>query len=86
MCVQLAKSGAIVIGLARRVEKINELNDRQIIEINQDEKMKNSCCCRLESNSIGKIIGIKCDMENQTEIFEAFEEVKIHFNPVIKIN
>lgn len=28
LCVQLAKCGAIVIGLARRVEKIDELKER----------------------------------------------------------
>lgn len=28
LCVQLAKCGAVVIGLARRVEKIEELNEK----------------------------------------------------------
>lgn len=31
---------------------------------------------RLENDCNGKISGIKCDMENQTDIFEAFEKVK----------
>jgi NADP-dependent 3-hydroxy acid dehydrogenase YdfG len=31
ICVQLANCGAIVIGLARRVEKIDELNGRLIL-------------------------------------------------------
>jgi NADP-dependent 3-hydroxy acid dehydrogenase YdfG len=28
ICVELAKNGSIVIGLARRVEKVTELNER----------------------------------------------------------
>lgn len=48
-----------MIGLARSVDKISELNQR------------------LEIGSIGKIVGIKCDLENENEIQDAFKWVKI---------
>ncbi|KAG5679027.1 hypothetical protein PVAND_008629 [Polypedilum vanderplanki] len=59
ICVELAKNGSnVVIGLARRVDKINELNERL------PEELK------------GKIIGRKCDVENEEEINNAFVFIK----------
>lgn len=57
----MANSGCIVIGLARKVDKIDELSSK------------------LSKKSSGKIIGRKCDVENESEIQDAFNFIKNNF-------
>jgi NADP+-dependent farnesol dehydrogenase len=59
--LKLADAGCTVIGLARTVDKINELS------------------LNLTNGSPGKIIGRKCDIENEEEVKEAFEWLKTNF-------
>jgi len=54
ICLKLANDGDIVIGLARSVEKIIELNEQ------------------VKSDSVGKIVGRKCDVTNESDIVAAF--------------
>lgn len=76
ICVQLAQSGATVIGLARRVEKIDELSGRSDFNFKLEVSSILFKLYRLNGDKGGKIIGIKCDMEQQDEIYNAFKEVK----------
>lgn len=57
----MADAGCTVIGLARTVDKINELSQN------------------LTNGSPGKIIAVKCDVEVEDEVKEAFEWIKLNF-------
>lgn len=59
ICVKMANAGCVVIGLARSVDKIRELNNR----------LDNG------NGSVGKIVAYKCDVENENEIKKAFQWV-----------
>jgi NADP+-dependent farnesol dehydrogenase len=64
LCLKLANSGMIVIGLARRVEKIEELSEK------------------VDESKGGKIYAKKCDVENESEILEAFKWVADEFKKI----